>query len=105
MPPDYNEIRLHYRTGSFILSLHAQVKATQRRITSDEIAEAIETGEVIEDYPEDKYGPSCLILGYTKARRALHVQLCYPPAAKIITTYDPDPDKWEADLKTRKTDG
>jgi hypothetical protein len=30
--------------------------------------------EVIEDYPEDKYGPSCLILGFTVYGRPLHVQ-------------------------------
>jgi Domain of unknown function (DUF4258) len=34
-----------------------------------EIREAIEIGEIIEDYPEDKYAPSCLILGFTKSGR------------------------------------
>jgi len=52
--------------------------------------------EVIEDYPEDKYGPSCLLLGYTKAERPLHIQCSYPsrPLVKIITLYEPDPDLW-----------
>jgi hypothetical protein len=35
------------------------------RISVQEIREAIAVGEVIEDYPNDKYGPSCLILGFT----------------------------------------
>jgi hypothetical protein len=62
-----------------------------------EVEDAITSrSEVIEDYPEDKYGPSCLILGYTKAHRPLHVQCSYPsrPLIKIITLYEPDPGLW-----------
>lgn len=53
-------------------------------------------GEVIEEYPNDKYGPSCLIFGFTIANRPLHVQCSYPsrPLVKIITLYEPDPKIW-----------
>jgi hypothetical protein len=34
-----------------------------RHITRDEILQAIETYEVIESYPENKYLPSYLLLG------------------------------------------
>jgi hypothetical protein len=53
-------------------------------------------GEIIEDYPDDKYGPSCLVLGFTRSARPLHIQCSYPsrPLVKIITLYQPDPDKW-----------
>ncbi len=60
-----------------------------------EVEEAVASrSEVIEDYPNDKYGPSCLVLGYTKAGRPLHAQCSYPsrPLVKIITLYEPDPD-------------
>jgi hypothetical protein len=57
---------------------------------------------VIEDYPDDKYGPSCLILGKTKAERILHIQVSYPPSVKVITLYEPSADEWESDWKTRK---
>lgn len=62
-----------------------------------------DTCEVIEDYPGDKYGPSCLILGFTKAGRALHLQCSHPsrPLIKIITLYEPDPDLW-TDFRVRK---
>jgi hypothetical protein len=61
-----------------------------------QIEEAIDRGEIIEDYPTDKYGPSCLIFGVTTAGRALHVQCTYPtqPRVKIITVYEPDPGLW-----------
>jgi len=62
-------------------------------------------GEIIEDYPEDKYGPSCLILGLTKTGRPLHIQCSYPsrPLIKVITLYEPDPDLW-VDFRVRKQD-
>ncbi len=59
-------------------------------------------GEVIEDYPDDKYGPSCLIMGKTGHEKVLHIQVSYPPNVKIITVYEPSADKWESDFKTRK---
>lgn len=69
-----------------------------------ELEEAIASrSEVIEDYPDGKYGPSCLILGFTKAGRPLHVQCSYPirPLVKIITLYEPDPELW-IDFRVRK---
>ncbi|MBC8420827.1 MAG: DUF4258 domain-containing protein [Proteobacteria bacterium] len=75
-----------------------------RDISVAEVEEAIaRPSEVIEDYPEDKYGPSCLILGYTKAGRPLHVQCSYPsrPLIKIITLYQPVPGLW-IDFRVRR---
>ena len=85
-------------------SIHAVDQSILRKITRQQMHEAIETGEIIEDYPEDKYGPSCLILGWTKKRRPLHIQCSYPTRAKIkiITLYDPDPKEW-IDFKIRRT--
>ena len=58
--------------------------------------EAINNGEIIEDYPDDKYGPSCLIFGMTAKQRPLHIQCSYPtrPLLKVITVYEPDPAEW-----------
>jgi Domain of unknown function (DUF4258) len=75
-----------------------------RRITIQELREAFEASEIIEDYPNDKYGPSCLIFGLTAESRPLHVQSSYPsrPMLKIITLYEPIEDLW-IDFKVRKT--
>ena len=43
--------------------MHAFERSLERAISPDEIKSAILTGEIIEDYPKDKYGPSCLICG------------------------------------------
>lgn len=77
-----------------------------RDISVAEIEEAISgQSEVIENYPEDKYGATCLILGHTKTGRPLHIQCSYPsrPLIKIVTLYEPDPQHW-IDMRIRKKD-
>lgn len=101
---DIQAIREAFNKRDYIFSDHASDRAAKRAIRSTEIEQAVMNGEVIEDYPDDKYGPSCLLLGYTDKQRPLHVQVSYPPGLKIITVYEPSSDKWEADLKTRKTE-
>ena len=91
-----NEIRAKIGNWQFELSRHATNQSIIRRITMQEVREAMETSEILEDYPEDKYGPSCLILGFTKTQRPLHIQCSYPsrPFVKLITLYEPDPRRW-----------
>ncbi len=91
-------------SGRFEFSQHAVDQSVVRHISVQERREAIAVGEVIEDYPTDKYGPSCLVFGVTLARRPLHIQCSYPsrPLVKIITLYEPDPQRW-IDCKVRRT--
>ena len=98
------ELRNKIACGALEYSLHAVQQMVARNIMPEEVAEVILAGEVIEDYPQDKYGPSCLVLGRTLARRALHVQCTHPsrPLVKVITAYEPDPAQWDQNLKHRK---
>jgi len=98
-----DEIRTKIAAGQFEFSKHAVDQTIVRDIRTQEIRQAIANGQIIEDYPEDKYGPSCLILGFTKVGRPLHIQCSYPsrPLIKIITLYEPDPEIW-IDFKTRR---
>ncbi len=84
------------RTDQLEFSKHATDQSIKRDISVREAKEVILRGEVIEDYPDDKYGPSCLIFGRTSEERPLHVQCSYPsrPLVKVITLYEPDPDRW-----------
>jgi len=85
-------------------SRHALDQSIVRDISVSEMEQAIlENAVIIEDYPADKYGPSCLILGYTKSGRALHIQCGCSESflMKIITLYQPDPELW-IDDKIRK---
>jgi hypothetical protein len=90
-------IRGKFERRQYEFSKHAVDQSIIRDIRVAEVEDAISgQSEIIEDYPEDKYGPSCLVLGFTKAGRPLHVQCSYPsrPLVKIITLYEPDPDLW-----------
>ena len=98
------EIRIKISRRQYEFSKHAVDQSIIRDISVAEVEEAISgRSAVVEDYPKDKYGPSCLILGFTKAGRPLHIQCSYPsrPLIKIITLYEPDPDLW-FDFKIRK---
>ncbi len=56
-----------------------QMARSERLISTAEVRHVVDTGEVIEDYPEDPRGHSCLLLGYGTAARPLHV-VCAPKA-------------------------
>jgi hypothetical protein len=98
------QIRAKIQAGQFEFSKHAVDRSILRVVSVQEIHEAVAHGEIIEDYPDNKYGPSCLILGFTQAGRPLHIQCSYPsrPLVKIITLYAPDPAQW-IDFRVRRT--
>jgi Domain of unknown function (DUF4258) len=98
-----DEVREKISADRFELSRHAVDQSIIRRIGMQELREAVAAGEVIEDYPDDKYGPSCLVLGETEAGRPLHVQCSYPSRTpvRIITLYEPTPNRW-IDFKRRR---
>ena len=57
-----DDIRSKVTADQFEFSKHAVDQSITRSIRIPELREAVASGEIIEDYPEDKYGPSCLIL-------------------------------------------
>ena len=79
-----------------------QMSRPDRMITTDEIKEAVLSGEVIEEYPEDQRGESCLVF-HAKQNRVIHV-VCAPKNEylAIITAYLPAPELWLSDFKSRR---
>ena len=86
----------------FLAHAVRQMAHPDRIITAAEVQHAVEEGDLIEDYPEDRRGHSCLILGRSSDGTAVHV-VCSPKVGflAIITAYRPGSDEWESDLKTR----
>jgi len=97
------DIRRQLAEGEFEFSRHAFRRAVERNISEQEIREAGTQAEIIEDYPEDKYSPSTLLLGFTAAGRPLHFQVSFAETdlTMIITIYEPDPSEW-LDYRTRR---
>jgi Domain of unknown function (DUF4258) len=79
-----------------------QMSRPDRMITTKDVEQAIFTGDVIEDYPEDTRGHSCLILGYGQDHRPIHV-VCAPKDEylAVITTYIPNLTQWTPDFRQR----
>lgn len=88
--------------GQYRYTIHGAQQRIERGIRRREIEEADADGEIIEDYPTHHYGPAFLVFGKTAAGRPLHILFVLEPVLAIVTLYEPDPDEWEEDLKTRR---
>jgi methanogenic corrinoid protein MtbC1 len=99
------EIRQQLLLGKFEFTRHAFKRAIERNISELEIIEAGANSLIVEDYPTDKYSPSCLLLGITIANRVLHLQVSRMESdlVKIITLYEPDDDEWTDNYTTRRS--
>lgn len=97
------EVQRQLRAGNFEFTRHAFKRAIERNISEQEIREIGENLEIVEDYPEDKYSPSSLLLGFTQGNRALHIQISRieSDTIKIITIYEPNQHDW-IDYRARR---
>jgi len=80
-----------------------QMNLSEGMILRREVYEVIEGDEVVEDYPNDPRGHSCLLLGRTREGRVIHV-VCAPKEdyLAVVTVYSPSLLEWEPDFKTRR---
>jgi hypothetical protein len=79
-----------------------QMLRPDRMIRRTGVRRVITEGEIIEDYPKDARGHSCLFLGFGDRGRPIHV-LCAPREdyLTIITAYLPDVREWSSDFRKR----
>lgn len=84
---------------------HALMRMRQRGIRVDDILDALQSGEVIEEYRTDKPFPSVLVNGRTNKARPIHVVVGVNESAgeiHIVTGYEPDPLRWDENFSKRK---
>lgn len=105
-PMQIDEIRKLIRAGHYEVSLHAQQERLEDDLDISEIETAILAGEVIENYPDDPRGPSCLIAGQV-GNKPVHVVVGWTRTRgsegrtlRMITVYIPKAPKW-SDPRTR----
>ena len=83
---------------------HVNMRLKERLLSREQIMDSVDSFEIIEEYPFDKYLPSYLI--YTKCgNKVTHIQIAIDREndnIRIITSYIPSRDKWENDFKTRR---
>ena len=90
------QIRVQLLLGEFDLTRHARIRVVERNISRSDIGQSGADSVIIEEYLEDKYSPSCLLLGFTRDGRPLHIQvsLADTELVRVITVYEPDPQLW-----------
>jgi len=66
------EIQRKFASGKWVYTKHAVDRAIERGIWSYEVEEAIGRGEIIEDYPADKYGAELSHTGMGKEKAFAH---------------------------------
>lgn len=101
---DIEGIRSKIRARKYSISFTHTEKLRERMIEVADLEEAVFNGSVIEPYPEDPRGPSCLVLGFSRFGKALHIVFgnLEEEELLIVTAYEPDPEEWERDWRTRK---
>ena len=82
---------------------HARLRLVERGITVSDIISCIASGEIIEQYEDDKPFPSCLILGHSAKNKPIHAVVSEDGEfIYLITAYFPNENVWESDFRTRK---
>ncbi len=66
------DIRDAVLNDRFLVSDHADEATQDDQISAEELAASVLVGEIIEDYPDDRPYPSCLIYRITPSEDPLH---------------------------------
>jgi uncharacterized protein DUF4258 len=97
---DVDEIHRLVRTGRYEVSIHAQQERLAEDLDIREIEEALGNGEILEEYPDDPRGESCLVCGYA-GEKPIHTVAGWTRKKgegermlRLITVYIPRPPKW-----------
>lgn len=94
LTPDF--IRAEIEKQSYEISLHADDERIADSLTISQIEVALLDCRIIEQYPDDPRGESCLALGFTPEGTAVHV-VCGKNRSGhliLITVYVPTMPGW-----------
>lgn len=92
------------RNRRILWTYHVNMRLRGRFIPRQAVLDAVESYEIIEAYPGDKYLPSYLALGRS-AGEAFHILFAADVEGnnvRVVTAYRPGKGEWEDDLKSRR---
>lgn len=94
---EFESIIQSIRDKKLRITDHADEEAYNDRIVLMEVFNTITPGEIIEQYPDDKPYPSCLVFSKLKGGDPIHTVWAFnqeTQSSVLITIYRPDPEKW-----------
>jgi hypothetical protein len=97
-------IRDRVGVRAILWTYHVNMRLRDRLIPRERILGSVETYEIIESYPDDKYLPSYLVLAQFGCE-AFHILFAVDVQVgnvRIVTAYRPSLEEWQSDLKTRR---
>ena len=92
--PDF--IRVEIEGQSYEISLHADDERIADGLTIAQLESALSDCNVIEQYPDDPRGESCLAMGFIPEGMPVHIVCGKNPSGHLtlITVYIPAMPKW-----------
>ena len=93
------------RRGRVLWTYHVNMRLAGRFIPRESILGAVETLELVEAYPDDKYLPSYLVLGRA-GPDSFHVLVAVDVEGdnvRVVTAYRLDAGEWHDDLRIRRS--
>lgn len=97
-------IRSRIEDRKVFWTYHASMRLARRALTRTDVFGAAPGFVLVESYPDDKYLPSYLVLGFTSSG-PIHVLIAIDVEGdnvRIVTAYRPERAEWADDLKTRR---
>ena len=76
------------------ITIHGYQEMVNDAVSMDDLRGVLMNATVLENYPEHKRGPCCLVCGRAGARYIHVVCTTSHEVAIIITVYEPKPPKW-----------
>ena len=88
-------IRNGIKAGEYYFSKHGDQERQNDGLSVFEIEEAVDTGTILELYPDTGRGASCLMAGFTRAGKPVHLVFGrHGKQLVIVTVYIPVPPKF-----------
>ena len=107
MSQTLEDIRALVARGEVRISVHGYEELAADQVSVHEVVNGLADAVLVEDYPEFPKGPCVLVLEQDTADKPLHVVWGIPQGqtspAVLVTTYRPDPAKWDETWRKRKT--
>jgi hypothetical protein len=105
MSDTFRAVQRAIREGRVAVSRRALHELEEDELELDRVLEITVSGEIVEDYPADPRGPSCLVCSTLDLGLWVHTVWGWDAGAEtavLITAYRPHPEKWDEEFKKRR---